>query len=58
MDFALYAVGGYKPWEDPAANKPRLRYLEAFRILSLELLIAQPAVTAHWIGTALGGTDG
>ena len=53
----MFVVGGYKPWEDEAAGKPRRRYIDAFRVLSMQWMVAQPALTATWLARAFGGTD-
>lgn len=55
MDFAMFKVGGYKPWEEEPTVTPRRRTIQAFRILSFHWLYAEPALHARFMGKIMGG---
>jgi hypothetical protein len=57
MDFAMFRVGGFRPWDDEPTVTPRRRTIQAFRILSFEWLYAEPALHAIFMGKALGASS-
>lgn len=55
-DFAMFKAGGYLPWVHEPETTPRRRTIQAFRVLSQFWLTAEPAMIAHYIAVAFGGT--